>query len=391
MICTVIGAIASIRDPETGLGKEFITGIYSIGPVFIPVAGIMASIPYLSSGINWLLGPLFVAIGSDPAIASTAVIAVDMGGYQLSDTLAASRESWIISVVVGYTSGATVVYLIPVGLAMLRKEHHKYLALGAMAGFVSIPVGVLVTCLITSLTNTPVRDVISTSSDPAYLLSMPAGFILTQLMPLIIFCISLALGLKLKPDFMISGFLWFGKVMDAGIKLVLAFSIVEYFTHFFSWAFNSWGFDPIIADEKDLFRALEIAGYIGLMLAGTFPMVHLIKTYLKNPMQKMGKKMKMTSNGATGFLMVFANIIATYRLVEEMSARDMVICISFAVCAQAALGDHLAFTANFQPTLIIPIMLGKLAGGVFAVALALVISVPAAERLENESQKTNSI
>jgi ethanolamine transporter len=50
----------------------------------------------------------------------------------------------------------------------------------------------------------------------------------------------------------------------------------------------------------------------------------------------------------------------------------------------------LAFTANFQPTLIIPIMLGKLVGGVFAVALALVISVPAAERLENESQKTNS-
>ena len=100
--------------------------------------------------------------------------------------------------------------------------------------------------------------------------------------------------------------------------------------------------------------------------------------------------MKMRSNGTAGFLMVFANIITTYRLVEEMSARDKVICISFAVCAQAALGDHLAFTANFQPTLIIPIMLGKLAGGVFAVALALVISVPAAERLENESQKTNS-
>ena len=88
--------------------------------------------------------------------------------------------------------------------------------------------------------------------------------------------------------------------------------------------------------------------------------------------------------------MVFANIITTYRLVEEMSARDKVICISFVVCAQAALGYHLAFTANFQPTLIIPIMLGKLVGGVFAVALALVISVPAAERLENESQKTNS-
>ena len=175
--------------------------------------------------------------------------------------------------------------------------------------------------------------------------------------------------------------------MNAGIKLVLACSIVEYFTHFFSWAFGGWGFDPIIADQKDLFRALEIAGYIGLMLAGTFPMVHLIKTHLKSPMEKLGNKMKMTSNGATGFLMVFANIIATYRLMDEMSARDKVICISFAVCAQAVLGDHLAFTANFQPTLIIPIMLGKLSGGVFAVVLALAISVPAAERLEKEDRQ----
>ena len=31
MICTMLGAIAAIRDPEKGLGKEFITGLHSIG------------------------------------------------------------------------------------------------------------------------------------------------------------------------------------------------------------------------------------------------------------------------------------------------------------------------------------------------------------------------
>ena len=90
----------------------------------------------------------------------------------------------------------------------------------------------------------------------------------------------------------------------------------------------------------------------------------------------------MSSTGAAGLLMAMANIIATYHLADAMRARDKVICISFAVCGQAVIGDHLAFTANFQPTLIMPIMLGKLAGGVFAVAVALVISVPAAEELE---------
>ena len=389
MFCTVVGAIAAIRNSEKGLGKEFITGLHSIGPVFIPVAGIMASIPYLSKGIMLLFGPIFTAIGSDSAIAATSVIAVDMGGYQLADVLATSREAWIIATLVGYTSGATIVYLIPVGLAMLRKEHHKYLALGAMAGLASIPVGVLVACLITSMTNTPVREIVSTNADAAYVLAMNFGLIFSNLLPLIVFCTALALGLKFMPNIMVKGFLWFGRIMDAGIKLVLAFSIVEYFTGFFTFIFGSWGFDPIIADEKNLFRALEIAGYIGIMLAGTFPMIYLMKTYLTKPMQWLGDRLGMTSTGAAGFLMVLANIIATYRLADEMRARDKVICISFAVCAQAALGDHLAFTANFQPTMIMPILLGKLAGGAFAVALALVISVPAAERMEKLSQNQN--
>ena len=349
MFCTILGALAAIRNPEKGLGAEFISGIHSIGPVFVPVAGIMASIPYLSKFITWAFHPLFVGIGADPSIAATAIVAVDMGGYQLANAVAASREAWIMAMLVGYTSGATVVYLIPVGLTMLRKKYHKYLALGSMAGFVSIPVGVIVAYLITVFTNTPVRDTITTEGDSTYHLVFDLAHLLSNMAPLFVFCLALAFGLRFKPDIMIKGFLAFGRFMDAGIKIVLALVIVEYFTGCFSTLFGAWGFDPIIADAKDTFRALEIAGYIGIMLAGTFPMVYLIKNYLSKIMHWIGDRMGMTPTGATGFLMVFANIIATYHLSEEMRPRDLVLCIAFAVCAQAALGDHLAFTANFQP------------------------------------------
>ena len=100
MFCAVIGAFASIRDDKNGLGAEFIKGIYSIGPIFIPVAGIMASIPYLSQFITAVFGPLFETIGADPAIAATTFIAVDMGGYQLADSLAQTREGWITAMIV---------------------------------------------------------------------------------------------------------------------------------------------------------------------------------------------------------------------------------------------------------------------------------------------------
>lgn len=80
--------------------------------------------------------------------------------------------------------------------------------------------------------------------------------------------------------------------------------------------------------------------------------------------------------------MVFANIIAVYHLFKKMNARDKVLCVALGVCAQATIGDHLAFTANFQPTLIMPVLLAKLFGGLLAVAIAIKISVPAAQRYE---------
>jgi ethanolamine transporter len=88
MAFVVAGAIAAIRDDEHGMGKEFKEGLHAIGPIFIPVAGIMASIPYLSQFIKAVVGPVFGLGGASPAMASTTVIAVDMGGYQLAEATA---------------------------------------------------------------------------------------------------------------------------------------------------------------------------------------------------------------------------------------------------------------------------------------------------------------
>ncbi len=382
MACAVAGAIASIRNAEEGLGKEFREGIYAIGPIFIPVAGIMASIPYLSEFVRVLVGPLFSAIGADPAIAATTIIAVDMGGYQLADALAQTRDGWIMASVVGYMAGATIIFSIPVGLAMLQKSDHKYMALGVMSGILSVPIGVFITCALLAISGLDVRPTIATT-DPETMHAIGLSFssIFVNLLPLIVFCGAIALGLRFAPDAMISGFLWFGRIMYAGITLVLVFSIVEYFTGFFTSVFGGWGFDPIIADEADQFRALEIAGYIGIMLAGAFPMVYLLTKYLAGPMEALGNKIGVEAQGAAGLLAACANILAMFRLIAGMRPKDKVLCIAFAVCAAFMFGDHLAFAANFQPTTILPLLLGKLGGGIAGFAIALYLSVPKAEQL----------
>jgi len=382
MACAVAGAVASLFNEEEGLGREFREGIHAIGHIFIPVAGIMASIPYLSQIITAVVGPAFASLGSDPAMAATAVIAVDMGGYQLADVLSVSREGWLMAMITGYMAGATIVFSIPVGLSLLEKRDHKYMALGVLSGILSIPIGVLITTVLVVFLDVAIRPTVSTDVASTYTLTLSAWAILINLVPLFLFVICIALGLHFFSDMMIRGFMIFGRLLDAAIKLVLVFSIVEYFTGLFSIVFGSWGFDPIIADSEDQFRALEIAGYIGVMLSGAFPMVYLIRKHLARPMELMGRRIGLEPVGAAGLLAAAANILAMFRLIREMPAKDKVVNIAFSVCAAFMLGDHLAFTANFQPNLILPIILGKLGGGIFAIVLAFWLSVPKAIELE---------
>lgn len=391
MACAVVGAIAAIRDPEKGLGKEFMTGIHTTGHIFVPAAGIMASIPYLSQFIDKVIGPFFHKIGADPAIAATTILASDMGGYQLANVLKTTNEGLVMALIVGFMSGATIVFSIPMGLAMLDRRDHKYMALGVMAGVLTIPIGAFIASSLAVLFNTKVREVIDTTSASTYEFALSYGKILVNLLPLLIFVVLIAAGLKFVPGLMIKGFMIFGRTMDAGIKLVLVFSIVEIFTGLFSTIFGAWGFDPIMADREDQFRALETAGYIGVMLAGAFPMVYLLRKYAAAPLESAGRKIGLSSTGSAGLLATIANILAMYQLVRFMRPKDKVINISFGVCAAFLLGDHLSFTANFQPTMILPILIGKISAGAIAIGLAYWLSVPTALKLEKEDREKGII
>lgn len=386
MGCAIAGAIASVVRPESELGKEFVAGIDSLGPIFLPVAGIMASAPFLTAFVSNVFGPVYSAVGADPAMAATTFIAVDMGGYQLAEALAQTKESWIMAMVTGYMAGATIVFTIPVALKMLVKKDRKYLALGVMSGLLAIPIGVLVASVVIAFTNPVIREAVSTNAEATYQLALGFGTIAANLLPLVIICVVLALGLKFKPDAMIAGFTVFGRVLESVLKIVFVLVVVEYFTGVFSTVFGGFGFDPIIADEEDIFRALEVSGAIAMMLCGAFPMVWLIKRFLAKPLGAVGHVFGLSSDATAGLLAASANVLAALSMIEDMRAKDKVIVISFAVCCAFLFGDHLSFTANFQPSLIVPVLLGKLAGGICAIAFALLLSVKKAEQLERADQ-----
>lgn len=366
--CAVVGAAASILKPESELGEQFIEGLNSIGPLFMTIAGIFAAIPFLAIFIELVLGKAFGALGADPSMGAGALLAVDMGAYKLTEVTAATPASWMVSVITSYMLGATIVFTIPVGLGMIESGDQEYFGLGIMSGILCIPVGIFISGLIMILSNPEIPE--STVFNDTAQLDLGYMELLLNLIPIIIICLLIALGLFFLPKAMIKGFTGFGKFITVSARIVLVFCIVEYFTGMFSAIMGKWAFDPIVADEIDMMRALEVSGYIGMMLAGAFPMVYLIKRYLKKPMGKLGNLLGMGEEAMTGLLGALANALALFPIVKEMKPSDKVKTISFTVCGAYIIGDHLSFAATFHPAFILPLFLGKLLAGILSIVIS---------------------
>lgn len=391
MGCAVIGVIGAIRDEKSGIGKEFMTAFHQLGIIFIPFAGMLASMPYIEKFVVFLFGGLFEKIGADIAIAGALIMAPDMGGYQLTESLASSPETWVIALFVSYCSGPIIGYSIPLGFSILDKRDHKFFGLGIMAGILSIPFGVMVMTLLTKFTGTPVRDTISNTAPSDFNLLYSWGQIWINMLPILVFCLILALLLRFFIDIMVKAFLVFGRFLDIAIKIVLVLSIIEYFTGIFSKIFSGWAFAPIIADAEDQFRALENAGYIALMLAGAYPMIYLIDKFFGKALQKLGSKCGFTEHGSIGIFATFAEQIAMFGIVKRMIPEDKVKVVAFSVCGSWLLGAHISITANFQPSLLAIILIGKIVGAIIAVFFALWLGVPMARKLEKKDRESGVI
>ena len=339
----VLGALDRILGNRFGLGQEFENGILAMGSLALAMVGTIALAPVLASVLRPVVVPVFEFLGADPAMFAGTILACDMGGGALAAELTESREAAMLGgVITGSMLGATVVFTIPVALGILQEEDRPALAKGILAGIVTIPVGILVGGLV-------------------------AGFdlmmILRNLIPIVLIAAVIALGLWRAERFMIKAFAVFGKGIIIMITVGLAAAIVEGLT--------GWALIPGMAPVEDGFLTV---GAIAIVLAGAFPLVYVITKLLKKPLVAAGKLLKINDTAAAGIIATLANSIATFGMVKDMDSRGKVVNIAFAVSAAFVFGDHLGFTAGFAPDMLPAMILGKLAGGISAVVVALLLT-----------------
>ncbi len=339
-IFAVAGAVDRILGNRLGLGKEFEDGITAMGSLALAMVGIIAIAPVLANLLRPVVVPVFGFLGADPAMFAGTILASDMGGGALAKELTADPQAAALGgVICGSMLGATIVFTIPVALGILRQEDRPALAKGILAGIVTIPVGILVGGLVAGF---------------------PILMVLRNLIPIVLIAALIALGLWKAENAMIKGFGIFGKGVIALITVGLAAAIVESLTGF-----------AIIPGMAPVEEGFLTVGAIAIVLAGAFPLVYAVTKLLKKPLLKLGKLLGINDTAAAGLIASLANSIATFGLVKDMDRRGKVVNIAFAVSAAFVFGDHLGFTAGFAPEMLPAVILGKLAGGVSAVAVAL--------------------
>ena len=339
----VLGAVDRILGNRIGIGKEFEEGILAMGALAMAMVGIIALAPVLANVLRPVVVPVYRFLGADPAMFAGTILACDMGGASLAQELTADSEAALLGGILnGSMLGATIVFTIPVAMGILSPEDRPAMAKGVLAGVVTVPVGILVGGLVAGF---------------------PLMKVARNLVPVVVIAALIALGLWKAEKWMVKGFAAFGKGIVALITVGLAAAIVEGLTGF--------ALIPGMAPIEDGFLTV---GAIAIVLAGAFPLVWVVTKLLRKPLLKAGRLLGINDTAAAGLIATLANSIATFGMVKDMDSRGKVVNIAFAVSAAFVFGDHLGFTAGFAPQMLPAMIVGKLAGGISAVAVALVLT-----------------
>ncbi|MBQ9166951.1 MAG: ethanolamine utilization protein EutH [Oscillospiraceae bacterium] len=336
----VLGAVDRIIGNKFGLGQEFENGILAMGSLALAMVGIISLAPVLAAVLRPVVVPVYQFLGADPAMFAGTILACDMGGGPLAAELTNDSQAALLGgVLTGGMLGATIVFTIPVAMGILSEEDRPAMAKGILCGIVTIPVGVLVGGLVAGF---------------------PLIKVLRNLIPIVIIAALIALGLWKAERGMIRGFEIFGKGVVIVITIGLAAAIVEGLTGF-----------ALIPGMAPIAEGFSTVGTIAIVLAGAFPLVFAITKLLKKPLMAVGKWLGINETAAAGLIASLANSIATFGMVKDMDERGKVVNIAFAVSAAFVFGDHLGFTAGFAPEMLPAMIVGKLAGGASAVAVAM--------------------
>lgn len=341
-IGAVAGGLDKICGNRLGLGKRFEEGFLLLGATALSMAGIICLTPLLSGFLKTTVVPLCDLSGLDPGILG-GILAIDMGGYQLSMELAdLPAVGRFAGIIVGATFGCTITFTIPVGMGMISHEERPLFARGILIGLGMMPVSLLIGGMFCGLRFMEVLCV----SLPVFILS-----------------ILLMAGIRCFPERMIKGFGYFAAFIGFLTTIGLIAGAVKYMTGF-----------QILKGLAPIEDAMAVVSSIGVVMLGSLPVAEMLRQLLGKPLGWIGSKTGMNKNSVAGLLIGIVSPVPAIAMMKEMDSRGKVVNAAFLVCGASTLAAHMGFTFGVEAELVVPLLVSKLTGGLCGAVAALLLT-----------------
>ena len=338
----LIGGIDCLFGNRLGLGERFEEGFRLLGPTALSMAGILCLSPLIVRVLSLTLSPLWKTIGLDPGMLG-GFIPIDMGGYQTAVDLASDPAVGLYAgILVSATLGCTLAFTIPMGMGLLGPEDTKAFSQGILIGLVPMPAAQILGGLAGGMQFLP---------------------LLKESIPILLFSAALMLCLYFAPRKSL-------KVFDGFARLIRALSLIGLTLGAVQYIGNIKPLPSLMPLEE----AMQVVASIGIVMLGSLPAAELLRRGLSRPFSALGRKLSMDDRSFAALLVGFVSVTPAISMIKGMDPRGKVMNGAFLVCGASALAAHLGFTVAVERSMILPLLLSKLTGGLMGAALALFLT-----------------
>ena len=321
------------------LGEEFDKGLALMGPLSLSMVGLYC----FSTLAGQKLADLFGERAGwflDPSVLVGCVLSSDIGAYAVSEQIAATPEIAAFSgLLLASVLGSTLSFALPATIGSVRREDTEPLLTGTAYGILTIPIGLVPGGLLAGLS---------------------ARTLLFCLLPVLLFSLALACGIRFRRSAAVRAVGLLGRGMQALSILLFLLTAVGIF-----WEL------PALADPSRVSEILLIILRVTVVICGSLAAVSVLLRLAKKPILRLSQLLGVNEYAVAGLLMTTVTSLAMAAVFERMDRRGKVFNAAFAVSGAFVFGGQLAFVSAAREAIIPAYVLSKLIGGITAGILAL--------------------
>lgn len=339
----ILGGLDYLIGNKLGIGEKFEEGLKTLSPLAMNMVGMICIVPLLAEIIKPVVIPVFKFLRIDPAMLGS-ILSLDMGGYQLATSLAENTKLGnLAGILLASTFGATLLYIIPMGLSTIEKEDHKYFAKGLLLGVIPIPFSAFIMGIF---------------------MKIPFKLLVINLLPIFIIVFLFILSLILFPEKIVVVFARLSRV----IRIITTTGLViGSFKHVTGLEFFSV-MPPIM-------EAMTFICKVYIILIGCLPAATLIIKCSRKFLYNLGKKIGVNEVAIGSLVFSAVTGILVLKLLKDMNPKGKILSIAVLISTMGFLSGHLGFTMNVNMEIVPYMIANKVLGGVIAF-LIIVLFVP---------------